>query len=213
MATYKLNLSIGEDDVRQLNNLGRKIVIVKCTEEDTVASSGEIITGVAWITFKPWQQTLVKWQNSFAVYASDTDIQSGATITTQAIRNAVPSVKLYSFTPNNIFEESSKLDTHDNTYYVNNNCGDNEVYTFGLAQSVTVQNKHFDMNPINAVHVLNKDHAYFTPIEKVKIFIQSNARDSKVITVTQTDTLEVDMTKKPEAFVRYDRDLNKFVLE
>lgn len=214
MASYQLKINIEQEDVDLLNSLQRRIVIVKTVDEMAPSaapdSDSEQITGVAWVTSEPWPQVEVKWENQFAVYASDVRIQSGATIRASCIKNALSGSKIYNFTDRNIFSEAPYQKASENTYYIHNLKSGYRAYTFGLAQSVKVNDDLFNFNPINATSLINNELVSLKPIEKIKVFLQTNAQDAKVISLIQSNALDIDLTDEAEVEIKYNREINKF---
>lgn len=80
-------------------------------------------------------------------------------------------------------------------YYIKNNYYKPE--TSELAQSVKVEEKLYEANPINAITALNNEEAYFIPIEKIKAFLAARAENTKDISVVQPEVL-LGFTEKPE---------------
>lgn len=140
MPKYKLNINLNEEDLKLAGKAHQKVVLVKHTAGDSDSS-------VAWVSFKPWQQSAIDWENSFAIYSSNTEVQSKATINKLSDNMAISGVQ-YDFT-NSTFKDPKIADTYliPNTYCVNNNddsqlnatvipvsdvCGSNELEKFSL---------------------------------------------------------------------------------
>ena len=62
----------------------------------------------------------------------------------------------------------------------------------------------FDANPLNAIIIPNGQNAFFTPIEKVKVYLQSQFNNGVIITYIPGNALEVDLTDNPSATIHYD---------
>jgi hypothetical protein len=213
---YNLIVNFTEEDLKYIEGTGKQVVLVK--ESDTsnhsmLEQAGQsFVEDVAWVTFSPWMTTKVTWQSSYAVYASDVEKMNGAIIEKMSSKQAEPRTRMYNFVSGGYFkDEDYNEGPQDMAYYITNISGEKE--TFGLAQSVKVRSTEYSLNPINAVTMLNNDIGYFIPVEKVKIFLTANASNGKVISVVQSDTFTVDLTKKGTQTVIYDRASGKFRIE
>ncbi len=213
---YTLNINFTEEDLKYIEGTGKKVVIVKESDDSNhsmaLKAKGGFVTDVAWVTCNPRMSIDVSWEDTYSVYASDTKIQNGATIKTTSNKEAEPKTRLYNFTDGGYFDDEPYSDgSISMAYYVKNSCGETE--TFGLAQTAKVSSAVYSLNPINAISMLNNDYGYFIPVEKVKVFLSANADNGKVISVIQSDVLVVDLTINNTQSIIYDRTSNKFRLE
>ncbi len=202
MSAYNLNVSINSQDVQEINSASQKIVIVK----QVGGSSGQ---PVAWVSFSPFENNVVSWETSYGVYASSTEIQSGATINKTSAVNPATAEIVYPF-ENGTFGNPTSGDVSSNSYSISNKYSNQ--FTFGLAQSVTANGNKFEASPLNAVQVLSKQNATFTPIEKIAVFLRANFNNGVVISEIASNALDIDLTQQSNVNIRYDKALGQFVM-
>ncbi|MGD0152697.1 MAG: hypothetical protein ABSC17_02885 [Thermacetogeniaceae bacterium] len=192
MSNYILNVLFDPSDLQELRIVGEKVTLIKST------SSG---SNLAWVVFDPFEQNEIDWTEGYYVYASKSEIQSGALIKKVSFKQA-NSGESYAFR-NSIFETGLPGDTGINSYKVYNLNAPPERLIFGLAQDVKVNGKKYDVNPINADPVLYSHSDVITPIERVSIFMERKIYSSMVLSDIKGTSLEVDLTGAPEATVKY----------
>jgi hypothetical protein len=202
MPNYAVNLFFTGQDLDTIDLCGQKVVIVKCTE-----------TGkqLAWVTFKPFESNRTEWTEEYALYASTNDVQAGATIFKMSDCVAQPQV-------NTIFNRGwfpefiPQLQLPENTFKITNKEADNNVLTFGMAQSVRVNNSPYVNHPINAVPVARGHSATMSPIEKIRVYLSANLSNSMVIAEVDSPSVELaysgDVT---ELNLKYDSDTGTFL--
>lgn len=184
MPDYKLNIKFNEDDLKTIYKADEKIVLVKHTKEGSDSR-------VAWVCFKPFKNNTVTWSTSFALYASNTEVQHGATIDKLSDLSATTKV-MYKF-EQAVFQKPELVPMiGDNTYALLNKMDDYDGLTFGLAQDVQVNGIGIEKNPINAVFVPFGQSASMTPIEKVDVYLKNDLDDGTVITHVATVPLTVE---------------------
>ena len=205
--SYTLNVNFSEEALEKLQDSGHVVTIVKVcddnnhTQSNAEKANSDDVQELAWVTFRPWQEGAVKWEEKYSVYASDTKITKGVVIERVAHKEAEKQDRQYLF-KGGYFHENEYEGQDENSYYVRNEGG--EMGTFGLAQTVRVKSDKVEIAPINAFSMLNNEDGYFTPIEKIKIFLSSDASNGKVISHAQSDALLVDFTERAERTVEYD---------
>ncbi len=171
---YKLNIDFADEVLDTIEKARQKVVLVKHT-----AGNGD--SAVAWVCFKPWENNTVEWKEEFAIYASNSQVQNGATITKLSDRQAVCGMT-YPFEAG-YFRTPTKSESYaSNSYTIKNNYKDLDGITVGLAQDVVVNGEAFESNPINAVFLPCGQSANMTPIERVDIYLKNDIQDSTVIT-------------------------------
>lgn len=57
ISNYRLNVHFNEDDLKEVEPVR------------------DVESPVGWGSFKPWHQNKVDWENTFAIYASNSEIQ------------------------------------------------------------------------------------------------------------------------------------------
>lgn len=200
MSAYELIAQVDSEDVRLMNANNQKIVLVK----EVGNTSG---TQVAWVNFSPFENNQVTWEDVYGVYSSSTEVQNGATLLQTSTVNPASAGVYYPFKDGTFGSPTGE--TGSNSYGIQNKYS--RQFTFGMAQAVTANGNKFPVSPLNAVTVLSQQNAQFTPIEKVKIFVQANLNNGVIISQITSPALTIDLTNNPNQKVRYDRKLGAFV--
>lgn len=202
MTSYQLAIAFDSDGLQTLAAADQCVTIVKSVRSGIP---------VSWLTFRPMLNNTVTWDETYAVYASTTQIEDGATIVTQSIQPAVGGNK---YTLSGGQFDSGVTAYAPNMYGVFNNDGEFSVgpvtmITSGLYQAAAV-NGMAQSGAVNAVAVPYLDTAIFTPIEKVQIFASSYHDNGMVISSVSSQALEVDLTEKTSQALRYNSATNQF---
>ncbi|NBI30258.1 hypothetical protein [Chengkuizengella marina] len=170
---YQLKIRIDCNYLDEIYKNNQEIVLMKGAGEPTVA----------WISFKPFEENTITWDENYSVYASGTEIEDGATINKLSERSAVEEDS-YTF-ENGCFKlASSSLDLKPGSFGIINNFDEN--LTFGLAQDVTVHNKTTEGAPLNAVRASKGQCIQLTPFEDVVVFLQNTVNTGSVHSLTST---------------------------
>lgn len=207
MSNYRMNINFKDDDLKTISKAHQRVVLVKHT-------AGDADTSVSWVSFKPWQKNTVDWENYFAVYASNSELQSGATINKLSDKSATYGVQ-YDF-EDGIFVTPRIADiaAKQNTYYVRNLSDDFPGITVGLAQSVVVNGQAFANHPINAVYVPFGQLTAMTPLEQIDVYLLNDITDSTVITHVQSIKLPVVYGENEmEHTIAYNGKTGRFYME
>lgn len=184
MPNYKLNIKLSEEDLKTIYKAEEKIVLVKHT-------AGNNDSQVAWVTFSPFMNNTVEWENQFAVYSSNTEVQQGAKISKLSDLAATTKV-MYSF-EQAIFQKPEMVSTvGDNTYAVKNMMDEYDGLTFGLAQDVQVNGQGIVKSPINAVFLPYQQSITMTPIETIDIYLKRDIDDGTVISHVTSVPLTIE---------------------
>ena len=175
MPQFSLQINMDPSWVSQVVQAGQQIVITK----QVAGNSG---TSLAWVSFSPYQSNTVSWQDNYAVYTSQTLVQSGATISQLASMAAVPQTA-YGFS-DNVFSVATPMSTLGASQYeIRNQSG--LPLTFGLAQAATLNGAQISSTPIFAATVLSGQWLDMTPFDTVTVFLQSNVSNAMCLgTVT-----------------------------
>lgn len=183
MPKYRLNIKFNDQDLKTIYKANEKIVLVKHT-------AGESASQVAWVCFRPFMNNTIDWETSFALYASNTEVQHGAKISKLSDLAATTKV-MYSFEQGVFQKPELAAAIGENTYAVRNQMEEYDGLTFGLAQDVQVNGVGIENNPINAVFVPYGQAISMTPIEKVDIYLKNDINDGTVISHVATIPLTV----------------------
>lgn len=206
MPKYKLDIRIKEDDLRAIAKAHQRVVLVKHTAGDKDSS-------VAWVSFEPWQLNTVYWENTYAIYVSNSKVQSKATINKLSDKVATSGIQ-YDFA-NGTFgnPKQADIDIQPNTYYVKHNAENYPALTFGLAQSVVVNGEVKANNPINAVYIPYGQMVSMTPLEKIDVYLLNDITESTVITHVQSLALPVVYGEGKESYtVTYNGKTGQFYI-
>lgn len=202
MSSYRLNIYFASGDLPSLYKASQKLVIVKHTE----GSDSQVV----WAAFNPFENNTIDWGTSYSLYASNTEIQGGATINKLSDITAEPQVN-YVFSDAVFQNPAADSELSENTYELTNRMDDSKILTFGLAQDVVVNNEAFANHPINAIYVPFDQTATMTPVEKVDVYLQSNIITSTVVSTITSTPIMVDFTTDTEKTIIYDATTGKFV--
>lgn len=205
MSKYMLNIHFSETALKVLAKAHQKCVLVKKT-------AGDKDTSVSWVAFKPWAKNTITWQEDFAVYASDSEIQGGANIAKLSDKMAASGV-LYKLADGAIQAMGPGSDLPDNAYSIRNCEDECEGITVGLAQSVSVNGRAYANNPINAVYVPLGQNVIMQPLESVSIYMENDVRDGMVITKLKSDALTITYDEETEHTISYNPQTGQFYFE
>lgn len=173
MPKYKLNIKINDQDLKTIYKAEEKIVLIKHT-------AGDNDTPVAWVCFSPFMNNTIEWENQFAIYASNTDVQHGARISKLSDLAATTKV-MYGFEQGVFQRPELAASIGENSYAIKNLMDEYDGLTFGLAQDVQVNGEGIEKNPINAVFVPYQQSITMTPIETVDIYLKKDINEGTVI--------------------------------
>jgi hypothetical protein len=174
MTTYALEVIFNQSDLKLINQAGEKVVLIK-----QVPKGGY---KVAWVTFDPFQQNTVTWDDDYFLYASSTQPVEGTQIAGWTMQEA-QAQNDYVFSSDRTFSvPHPDPNLLPGQYMVfNNMVFDREPWlTFGMAQAFELNGNTQKPQPINAAVVPAKQFARFTPENRVLIFLATNIMDSTV---------------------------------
>lgn len=169
MNKYRLNVRFEEEDLKTITKAYQKVALVK----HTVGDSDSYVT---WGSFKPWKQNTIEWENTFEIYASNSEVQSNATINKLSDQIATSGVQ-YDFANRRfIAPKMSDLSVQENSYYVKNIANDYPTITMGLAQEVVTN----DILPMEEISLMTDSGKTLTTTNIPKDVID-NAENFSVI--------------------------------
>lgn len=201
MSSYKLTIQFKTKDVHIINESKQQITLVK----EVHGSNG---SPVSWVTFSPFENNVITWEEEYGIYVSITEIKAGANIIKTSAVNPATSGVCYPF-DTGAFKSPETGKHKENSYNIKNETS--KKYTFGMAQSVIANGKKFDANPLNAVPVLSHEPAEFTPIEKLQVFLHAEFDNGVIITHIDSKALSLDLTDKSTAIIHYDQVSGQFL--
>jgi len=174
MTSYTLALEFEDSGLDLLHSAGEKVVIFKAVGSTNGGSSA------VWMTFKPAEHNVVRWTESYGLYASNTHVQNGATIDILS-NTAAQQGMVYTFNDSLYF--ASPIPNSDpnltNSYSLVNNSG--QSFTFGLSQTVLVNGQQVS-SVLNAVTVPNGQRASFTPIIALTVGASATLNNGAIAT-------------------------------
>lgn len=182
MATFNLNLDIDSQSLQLIRAAQLRIMLAKPV--------GGGSPNVIWQSFDPFASNSVTWDEEFGLYASDTQLQNGATIRKMTAQEPAAEASYYTFTSGATFEGPYVDPRVGAGQYAAQNSMPNSSYpvlTFGLTQAANVNGTAVAGNPLNAVLVLPNNFVTFTPITTVYVWLESNQASSTVITNIQSN--------------------------
>lgn len=206
--TRTLHIEFSNQALEMLGRQNKKIVVVKQSNEALRDGNA----AVAWLTTRPFREVKITWEEEFYLYASQTPFQPGAVIQKTCLTDGCVNDKndLYRFGPEClVFRAESYSQGKAGTIYMKNLVEDGGFTLFGLAQKISCGGGSY-VNPINAVESIPGDNIAFTPVEKVRVFLQSDVQDAKVLSTIPSEHLCLDFTGTTEQTIRYDENVNRF---
>ncbi len=180
MPNYNLNISFEAADLSTIISANQKVTLVKQNNQGI---------NLAWVAFQPFQHNTLEWKSDYALYCSNSELQSGVQINKLSDVMATAALKY-------IFKNACFSSTKDagelllpDSYYVRNEMDGYDALTFGLAQGIYVNGKAIPNRPINAVMVPFMHNTSFTPYEIVNVYLEANIKESMVVTNVSTNPI------------------------
>lgn len=204
MPNYCLHVRFNENDLRTIQQANQKVVIAKHT-------AGNAEFQVAWISFRPFMENTIEWSNDFAMYASTTEIENGATINMLSYKEVETKVQ-YQF-KDGIFQNATpQADLDDKTYSISNQMNDYARLTFGLAQSVIVNGEAFVNLPINAFYLHYGQNVKITPTEKISVYLKADVGEGTIINLITSIAMPIEYTESEiDLTIMYDGSKCEFI--
>ncbi len=173
MPDFTLNLNISQEDLPTLLQAGLNITLAKPVNGQS---------NVAWQVFRPFPVNTVEWEETYGLYASNTLVNNGATITQISSQNPAMDNAVYPFTMANVFGPKSQPGSGEGTYSITNQNNNQPTLTFGLTQGASVNNTATGFKPVNAQSVPYKLNGEFTPLTTIYAWVQANIVSETVVT-------------------------------
>ncbi|OAA94994.1 hypothetical protein [Clostridium coskatii] len=201
MPNYKLNILFNSKDVATVFDAGQNVVLLKKT------STGN---SVAWVTFQPFESNYVSWNDNYAIYASNSELKSGATIDKLSEVSAV-SKQLYTFNKGTFDPPESNSDIQEGQYAIEHKMAGYDTLIFGLTQEAKCNGVLVSGSPINASIVPLNQSAKFTPYEIVTVYLEADITNGTVVTNVISNSLDVTFGgDTTEATIQYDSSIGGF---
>ena len=200
---YQLIIDIDDAGLTNIYKAGQSVTIVKSVVANPL-SSGNL--PIAWVSFQPFETNSVTWVENYNIYATTTQLISGATIMQTSV-TAAPVQTGWTYT----FAQGSFTGAQGGgsaTYNMNNQ--QNGMYSFGLSQQAVINNMPV-MAPLNAIPVMYNEGATFTPEETVSIFLSNTSNNGVVLSQVSSNALTVTLTSQtPTASIGFNDSNNTF---
>ncbi|EGG17207.1 hypothetical protein DFA_08194 [Cavenderia fasciculata] len=182
-----------------LKSADEKVCIVK--------SVNNKVSNVVWISFKPFLNNSVEWnEGTYGLYASGSQIQGGATISRLSTIPSVSKGHQYPFNDSGFFDQANEVAAKG--YSIVNHY--EEALTFGLTQTATVNGKLVD-SELNATTVLRNQSVDYTPIVTLSVYVSSVQNNGSIISNVSGEALTLTYSSDPEKSVYFDDITNSFV--
>jgi hypothetical protein len=152
---------------------------------------------------------VVTWVESYAIFATTTPLQAGATIAETAMTGA-PVQAGWTYTFQNGRFEGASGGASGSFNVVNQQSG---AFSFGLSQQASVNNVQVNA-PLNATPVLFSASASFVPEATVSVFLSSSMNNGVVLSQVPYNALTISLTlQNPTANIGFDDSNETFYLE
>ena len=204
MPTFTLNVSFTAEQLNAIYATGNNVILAK----DTNANK----TNVAWLVFKPFQKNTVQWEEQYGIYASSCEVNSGVTITSNAMA-PFPAVtdKLYTLDAQGEItgpEDGGQA----NAYSIVNDFNAKPYMTVGLYQDAMVNGTVQTGKYLNAIPLLFKSTAFMKPLEPIYIWLQSQITSGTIISTTTSPVTKLNFGGSVDQIsVKYDSATGTFI--
>ncbi|EGG20552.1 hypothetical protein DFA_00413 [Cavenderia fasciculata] len=198
MSNYSLKFSFNQAGLAALHSSQQKVCVVKSV-------NGQV-SNVVWVTFKPFLTNSLDWKEEYGIYASNTQIQNGATISRISTLKSASKTHQYPFNSAGFFDQANGVSVK--SYGLVNNYG--ESLTFGLTQSALINGVQV-VSELNATTVLNNQSAEYTPIVTLSVYVAASFNNGSVISDISGQSLTLTYTSDTSKSVFYDTNSNMFV--
>ncbi|WP_420573795.1 hypothetical protein [Kordia sp.] len=215
MSTYKLQIFFSDNELRAIYETGANVIISK-------PSINGNDPNVAWQVFKPFNANTITWEENYGIYASTSELKSGAELNQLAFIPIGASMgKLYKLESNATIDGPLSGGTKG-FYTLTNNYSEGtipetenskkRIMTLGLFQDANINGMNIKGNAVSAAPVLLGSTATMTPYSTVYIWLQSQIRSNTVVTTITSPKTALRFTDNMhEISVSYDIDSGKFV--
>jgi hypothetical protein len=179
MPTYTLELSISQTDLETIEGAGENIIVAK------PVNSPDGTPNVAWLSIKPLEGNQIVWTEEYAMYASTSQIQSGASIfQTSTTPYPAEDGVCYQFDAHGTFpgQIAAPQPVAGGSYSILNDYTAQKAMTFGLTQSATTTNGNYHLSPLNAQSVPSQQQVVFTPFTTVWVWLETQVSSGVVLT-------------------------------
>ncbi len=205
---FMINIAIG-GSVDKIISARQSVTLTKTVNSFASFAADPISTAVAWQVFQPIENNTVSWIESYSLYATTVPLNNGNVLTLDAV-TAAPAIPgfIYTFSGGPLQGAPGK----DGMFNLSNEMGSGS-YSFGLAQSATVNNQPTPLAPLNATPMLFNQTAQFTPPTTVAIFLSTCTSNGTVIPGISANALVIPLSSASSTVnVGFNDDANTFFL-
>lgn len=169
---YTLEIAFAPQDLTTIRAAGEAVVILR--------SSAAGIQ-VVWLAFNPYQNNVVQWNDTFQLYASQTPLVAGSTLTPVATVSQALARHLYPFS-NGMFGPPQSASLPQGQVEVQNAANNGGSLTFGLAQSASINGTPSTaFSPVSAQLVPTGQAGFFDFTEELTVMLRSQTHAAEVI--------------------------------
>lgn len=206
MPTYVLQTSFTKEDLDRFHASGSNVVVAK--------PNGGGAPNVAWVVYRALQENTMTWEEQYGIYASNSDIVNGATLT-QMSRTEFPAVEAmnYPLNPAGFFGPPESGGAQG-SYFATNGYNNlpKGLLTMGLYQNATVNGTPVSASAVSAAPVLYNSTMQVTPFTTLYLWTQSQVMSNSVVTnVTSPQTMVTFGGSVRSLSLRYDAESGTFV--
>jgi hypothetical protein len=174
MPTYTLTLVFDTTDLQTIYAAGEQVVVAPAL--------GDSASNVAWVTFSPFQNNQIAWQESHGLYAAQS---SGMVKMQSTTGDDIPAGTYYNLTSAGVFEGpfTGAGAPPAGSYRAFNQMPSPAYLAFGLIQAAVVNGTQIPAAPVNSANVPASQFGTFTPSSAVYVWLQSNVAAGDIVQV------------------------------
>ncbi|OKH87812.1 hypothetical protein LF95_13885 [Thalassospira sp. TSL5-1] len=203
---FTLTLNITPKDLNVIFDARQKVALAKPVSN----SSANVI----WTAFAPFEHNSIQWSEEYWIYVSTSSAnKNGEQIKKMSQTHPGPAItgSIYTFDQKSGFSQPVRdPNVGADTFAAQNDMPYDQYpsLTFGLAQSVLVNQKIEEQNPISAASVLATQQIQETPCSNVYIWLESDFGSGTIITA-DTDAKRLKNVNGKKSVAKFGGGVNK----
>jgi len=201
----QLTIQFSESQVKYFRDYNKSLAIIR-TVKMSNASKNNFSDHIAWGVLEINMNTIISWDDTIYVYASENSGEAGTVIYMEAYKQASPKSNMYIY-EGGYFNESAYSGDNEK-YYAKN--GTDLGKTIGLAQSFTVNGSNGEIYPFSARKMLAAEEAFFYEISDIGLCLVTNAQSGQIITISKNAISNISISSGESAVIIYDDNSNSF---
>jgi hypothetical protein len=207
LETYNLNLMIDQTDLKTIIQAGENIMVGKTVSQNSSAPS------VAWLSFEPYQDNQITWEEAYAIYASYSE---GNIVSSTMTPYPSQTGSCYLLTKDGAFEGPTNclVPVQPQQYGAVNQYQSLRSLTFGMMQAATVNGVTGNPIPVSAEIIPANQQAVFSPMTTIWVWLQSSVESAARLSPQEAISAPAIVTFTPQAAsqtLHYDSAQGKFV--